>query len=157
MIKIDVCYIIICLLGVLGLISLPFFGYGEDIAFELKSCCCDRKQTRFATKALQSDDGMMKCIQKLVKIEYRSEKTKDHDRLRVLHSQRKEIIKYLYYVLADTKEDTDFKISYINTLCKMKAMIKNYYQAGKYKQAADNTIAYLEDCEKKIHKKVKGK
>lgn len=153
MIKIDVCYLIVCLLGVLGLISLCFVGYGEDIAFELK----DRKQTRFATKALQFDDGMMKCIQKLVKIEYRSEKTKDHDRLRVLHSQRKEIIDYLYCVLADTKEDTDFKISYINTLCKMKAMIKNYYQAGKYKQAADNTIAYLEDCEKKVHKKVKGK
>ena len=147
MIKIVVCYIIVYLLGVLVLISPFFFEYGEDIAFELK----DRKQTRFATKALQSDDGMMKCIQKLVKIEYRSEKTKDHDRLRVLHSQRKKIIKYLYYVLADTKDDTDLKMSYINTLCKMKTMIKNYYQAGKYKQAADNTIAYLGDCEKSAH------
>lgn len=110
--------------------------YIDDIVFELK----DRKQTRFATKALQSDDGMMKYIQKLVKIEYRSEKIKDH---RTLYSQRKEIMKYLYDVLADTKEDADLKMSYINTLCKMKTIIKNYYQAGKYKQAADNTIAYL--------------
>lgn len=137
--------VVLCFLGICGL--LYFLEYGEDIVFELK----DRKQTRFATKALQSDDGMMKCIQKLVKIEYRSEKTKDHDRLRVLHSQRKEIMKYLYYVLADTKEDTNLKMSYINTLCKMKTMIKNYYQVGKYKQAADNTIAYLVDCEKSAH------
>lgn len=137
--------VVLCFLGTFGF--LYFLEYGEDIVFELK----DRKQTRFATKALQSDDGMMKCIQKLVKIEYRSEKTKDRDRLRVLHSQRKEIMKYLYYVLADTKEDTNLKMSYINTLCKMKTMIKNYYQAGKYKQAADNAIAYLGDCEKSAH------
>lgn len=139
------------MIDVIFITCLPFFfvflyilAYSDDIAFELK----DRKQTRLATKALQSDDGMFKYIQKLVKIHYRSEKTKNH---KILYSQRKEIMKYLYDVLADTKEDTDLKMSYINTLCKMKTMIKNYYQAGKYKQAADNAIAYLGDCEKSAH------
>lgn len=142
------------MIDVIFITCLPFvfvflyiIAYSDDIAFELK----DRKQTRFATKALQSDDGMIRYIQKLVKIEYCIEKTKDHDRLRVLHSQRKEMMEYLYDVLADTKEDTELKMSYIDTLCKMKTIVKNYYQVGKYKQAADNAIAYLGDCEKRTH------
>lgn len=120
---------------------LYLLACSDDIAFELK----DRKQTRFATKALQSDDSMMRYIQKLVKIEYCSEKTKDNYRLKVLYSQREEMMEYLYYVLADMKEDTELRTSYIDTLCKMKIIVKNYYQAGEYKQAADNTIAYLDN------------
>lgn len=142
------------MIDVIFITCLPFvfvflyiLAYSDDIAFELK----DRKQTRFATKALQSDDGMIRYIQKLVKIEYCIEKTKDHDRLRVLHSQRKEMMEYLYDVLADMKEDTELTTDYIDTLCKIKTIVKNYYQAGKYKQAADNAIAYLGDCEKSAH------
>lgn len=142
------------MIDVIFITCLPFvfvflyiLAYSDDIAFELK----DRKQTRFATKALQSDDGMIRYIQKLVKIEYCIEKTKDHDRLRVLHSQRKEMMECLYDVLADMKEDTELTTDYIDTLCKIKTIVKNYYQAGKYKQAADNAIAYLGDCEKSAH------
>lgn len=136
------------MVSIIFIICLPcafvlwyLLAYSDDIVFEIK----DRKRTRFATKALQSDDGMMRYIQKLVKIEYCSEKTKDNDRLRILYSQRQEMMEYLYYVLADMKEDTELRTSYMDTLCKMKTVVKNYYQAGEYKQAADNTIAYLGD------------
>lgn len=134
--------LIICLLGVLGLLYL--LKYGANIVFELK----ERNQRRFAKKALRSDDNMMKYIKIMVKNEYRNQKTKEF--LLKDNSQQRDYIEYICKALADTQETVDFETcqsSCIDMIDKMKAMIRNYYRNSKYEKAADCTIAYLSICE----------
>ena len=134
--------LIICLLGVLGLLYL--LKYGEDNVFELK----ERKQKHFVKKALRSDDNMMKYIKIMVKNEYRNQKTKEFSLKD--NSQQRDYIEDICKALADTQETVDFETcqtACIDMIDKMKAMIRNYYRDSKYEKAADCTIAYLSICE----------
>lgn len=134
--------LIICLLGVLGLLYL--LKYGDDIVFELK----ERNHRRFAKKALRSDDNMMKYIKIMVKNEYRNQKTKEFSLKD--NSQQRDYIEYICKALADTQETVDFETcqtSCVDMIDKMKAMIRNYYRDSKYEKAADCTISYLSICE----------
>lgn len=134
--------LIICLLGVLGLLYL--LKYGDDIVFELK----ERNHRRFAKNALRSDDNMMKYIKIMVKNEYRNQKTKEFSLKD--NSQQRDYIEDICKALADTQETVDFETcqtSCIDMIDKMKAMIRNYYRDSKYEKAADCTIVYLSICE----------
>lgn len=110
------------------------------------------KREKPAKKALSSNKYMLKYIQKMIrKVYYQSKLSHKWNTYSLIDIEHDiEILCCTLFKQSDDWNWQKYQIQCINTIDNVKTVIRNYYQEGRYKQAAECMITYLSLCEVNI-------